>query len=457
MLELDPLSYLKEEYPPDRFRRLGIPEYALPKTHSSLPEKPYFQDKRALLREWVYNAFLFRYGREPPLKGSVTLFTWVIPGGFGDLTTQQEVASILQDGFPQLDLHLITLLEEGVEKYPSSSHPNQTIIRFKGKDRACIPPTLFKKTPLILQIPTYYPYWKKCREKLSPYTETVSVGEYGFIDSEEFNPQTGNLCMGLHSLEKGVLLPEMPQEKKGAESYFAYLYSERGFAIYLHALLQREQREKRDIVVTASPPAPLLLALKNQSWKGYGLKEILLYDDAHSSTIFISSEGTKKMVIHAKPFLSKETIQKEYARKKNFVGCRGDRSFSEALSGGAFFFYEGPNHSLPFLKDLYDVSYHYLFAFPTLHSYLQLLSDRKTDPKTLGHRIADLLEYPATWEGMKKLSLWIKENASFKETLKHLVQAKLHPEKEKHEALLSSFLDGEISLEKLLTPSIKGL
>lgn len=451
MLELDPLSYLKEEFPPERFRRLGVPEYAVPKTHSSFPDKPFFQDKKALLKQWVYNAFLFQYGKKAPPKATVVLFTWVIPGGFGDLTTQEEVASTISEAFPHLDLQLITLLEEGVEKYPASRHPNQTIIRFKGKNRAPIPLDLLRKASLIIQIPTYYPYWDEWKDKLSPGTEIVSVGEYGFIDSPDFHPQTGNLCMGLHALEKGLLLPEMPTQTEKACSYFAYLYSERGFAIYLHAILEREKANDRDIFMTAMPPSPLLAALKNNSWEGYGLKEIVVYDETHSSRMLISQEGTKRLIIQAESFLPKEMIQKHYAHKNNFVGCRGDRSSSEALSGGALFFYEGPDHSLPFLKDLYELARHYLFAYPTLHSYLQSMLDRKTDPKTLGHTIADLLHYQATWEGMKKLSLWIKQNASFKETLKHLVSAKLNPQKGEYEKLFSSFLDGHISLEELLT------
>ncbi|MBS0585274.1 MAG: hypothetical protein JSR76_03095 [Verrucomicrobia bacterium] len=454
MLRLDPFSAVKEKYPPSEFERLGVPAFAVPKMHSSLADKPYLQDRRGVLKQWVYKAFLSRYQKESTPKGTILLFTWVIPGGFGDLVTQEEVRRVLEEAFPEVKIHLITLLEESVQNYPSFGYPHQSIVRFKKEERAPIPKSLLpllQEASLVLQIPTYYPFWKDWQKCLSPTAEVLSIGEYGFLDTKEFHPSTENFCMGLHALEKGILLPKMPGNKeKRASNYFAYLYSERGFAIYLHAILEREKAYSRDITLLASPPLPLLTALENSSWQGYEIKEIIIKNSAHNTIISVDPEKSKRLIIQVEPFLSNEAVREAYTYEENFVGCRGDRSFSEALESGSFFFYEGPKHALPFLRDLYEIAKYYLFAYPTLQEYLKCLLDTKSDPKALGHHIADLLSYPATWQGMALLREWIKKHGLFDETLKQMVAYALSPLRNEAEKRLEAFLREEISLDQLL-------
>ena len=140
---------------------------------------------------------------------------------------------------------------------------------------------------------------------------------------------------------------------------------------------------------------------------------------------------------------------------ENFVGCRGDRSFSELISLEKLFFYDAPHHSLPFLRDLYDVSSHYCLPYPSLSSYIKLFFDKTSSPKDLGNQIAELLTDPSLFFGMQKLLSLLKSDFLFNPTLVNLVKGKIKEHfdpsfKQNEETLFKQFLGGAHSLDELI-------
>src|SRR3990167_4847459 len=122
------------------------------------------------------------------------------------------------------------------------------------------------KRSAIVQLPTYYPHFDSMVDKLKgmdggtmPTIE--SVGEYGFLESNWFHPKSHNHSMGLHFLEKGVLVrkpleaswrdisnPDLLRMRNPENLfYLAYLSTQIGGAIYLHALLKSLQQDDRSI------------------------------------------------------------------------------------------------------------------------------------------------------------------------------------------------------------------
>lgn len=465
-LLLDPLARIREFCPVERFREMGLPGYAVPKGHGGLPDGVRFEQYEKVAKCWMEGALVFGYGDLPlPGGASVVIFTWVMPDGLGDWSAQHTAATILKKAMPNLQIELVTLVEANEKRF--LSHPDfpSQVLTYKNKEPAFFSQALLKKlasTSLILQIPTFYPHFNTLFEQIraasfSTIPTCAHIGEYGFIDSEWFHPQTGNMCMGLHPLEKGLLLHTEISSIDLAIAdpfYFAYLVTERGYAIYLHALLKYKLDNTADLKIVICNLLAPLQAIKNEDWTGYGLKEIVIRDALNETTIPIAETG-KRLVLECRHGLSSVAVQKLYLSSENFVGCRGDRSFSEVVSLDRFFFYDAPAHSLPFIKDLYDLSCYYCLAYPSLQAYLQTFLDKTTPPKLLGMKIADLLSDPSLFCGMKKLLSHLKSDFLFNPTLVNLVKSRIYHHfypslKENEETLFKEFLEGARSLSELI-------
>lgn len=429
---LDPLTRVKEEYSRERFVNLGIPGYALPKMHSEWPLKPRFDDYKAILHHWVYKAFLHRHPPSRP-SGSIVLFTWVMADGLGDWSAQMAAADVIKEAYPDLDVRLVTIISE-TEK-ASFSHPHYPMHLFRYGEK--VPPELLKAS-LVIQIPTYYPDW----ETIKP-SNSITIGEYGFIDSEWFHPQSDALCMGLNSLEKGLLFGKTPAPLPLVpHQYFAYLASERGYAVYLHALLASLKQQSFDITLYAANPLPLLKVLETEDFRGYGLSKILFSDGDHQSKKTLAAEG-KTLRIFCKKTLPHAETQRLMLSSQPFVGCRGDRSFTEVVAANKLFFYDPRTYMRPFIHDLLDIVSHYLFPYPSLSAYIKTFLNTTTPAKILGHEISELLLDPTTSIGMQKLNALLKEEFTFNPTFKQLLTQPNHNK-------LDLFLENKISLEELL-------
>ncbi len=464
-LLLDPLVRAEELWG-EELRGFGLPGWAMPKFFGSLPKGGRFGDFECVAARWLEGARLFGYqGCVPRVNSTVVLFTWVMPGGLGDWAAQLATAAILRKGLPDLKIELVTLVEATESRFlRSHDFPNHIII-YKNEEPAHFSNALLKKmseASLILQIPTHYPHFKLLmdgirRVSIGQIPVTASIGEYGFIDSEWFHPESGNICMGVHPLERGILLHTEVSAVDAlsvAPFYFAYLGSERGYAIYLHALLTHNKGTLSDITLVVCNLLPLLSALKNGDFSGYQLKEIIVHDHEHNTVITLHETG-KRLTIEAKHGLSSADVQKLMVSAEDFVGCRGDRSFSEVVTLEKFFFYDPLNHSLPFLHDLKALASHYLLPYPSLSTYIQLLKDNTTPPKILGQIIGESLSDPTLLIGMRKLLYLLRTDFLFNPTLINYVKSKIceyyDPSlKEKEDLFFKEFVQGNHSLQELL-------
>jgi hypothetical protein len=464
---VDHLTRVREVWPVEKFKELGLPGYAIPKKHGTLPSGERFEDFRSVARAWMENALLFQYRDVAIPSGStLILFTWVMADGLGDWSAQHAAASILQKAMPDLHIELVTLVETSEKKSLHYSDLPCHLLSYTKDKPAIFPSSLLKKmanASLVLQLPTYYPHFTSLvkeiqKVSLGSLPIFAHVGEYGFIDSEWFHPRTGNMCMGIHPLEKGLLLHTTVSSvdvfPSSSPFYFAYLITERGYAIYLHALLKYKIRDNQDLKLIICNPLPLLHALKNENFSNYGVKEIVIQDSQHKTKITLNDEG-KVVFIECKQGLSSSDVQKLYLTSENFVGCRGDRSFSEVVSFEKFFFYDAVSHSRPCLQDLYDLSTFYFLAYPSLHHYLKSFLDQTTPADLLGGIIADLLKDPSLYFGMQKLLSFLKNEFLFNPTLVNLVKAKITEHfqpliKRSEETLFKEFLSGAHSLDEII-------
>ncbi len=470
-LLLDPLTRIREFCEGGEFRRLGLPGCLIPKGHSHLPcvdgeVKKNFSDYEEVARCWLEGALLYKYSDVMlPEGASVALFTWVMPGGLGDWTAQHVAASLLRKAMPDLKIELITLVD--ISEKRILSHPDFPchMLTYNNKGPATFSPQLLRKLAnfsLILQLPTFYPHFEVLLGDIAKYSfakmpSFTHVGEYGFIDSKWAHPGSGNLCMGLNPLEKGLLLQTeltLVDLLQTPPFYFAYLVTKRGAAIYIHALLKHLSLKTFDITLVLCNPLPFLQVISEDSWSSYGLKEIIVIDKNHKTILPISETG-KKLILDCKENLSSREVQRLFLSAQNFVGCRGDRSFSEVVSLERFFFYDPLPHSLPFLQDLYELAKYYLLAYPTLHTYLKLLRDQTSSPKAIGAEIAELLLDPSLLIGMQRLLSFLKTECLFNPTLINLVKAKIihhfYPQRKvQEETLFKEFLSGAHSLEEIM-------
>jgi hypothetical protein len=466
-LVVDHLTRIRELWPVEKFLELGLPPYVIPKNHGVLPEGSRFDDFSSIAKAWMENALLFSYRDVTlPRSSSLIIFTWVMADGLGDWSAAHAAASVLKKAMPDLSIELITLVETSEKKV--LHHPDLPchILSYTKDEQAYFPPSLIKKmanASLILQLPTFYPHFQSLVKKIEKASfglmpTFANVGEYGFINSEWFHPKSGNLCMGIHPLEKGLLLDTSVSSvdilPSSPSFYFAYLITERGYAIYLHALLKYKLKEKSNIKLIVCNPLPLLLALKNENFSHYGVKEVVIQDGLERTKIHLDKEG-KELFIEIKHGLSSVDVQKLYLGSENFVGCRGDRSFSEVVLFEKLFFYDAVSHARPGLHDLCDISTFYLLAYPSLHEYLKCFLDKKTPPNLLGSIIGDLLSDPSLYLGMQKLLSFLKNECLFNPTLVNLVKAKIAGHfnpliKRNEETLFKEFLSGAHSLDEII-------
>ena len=176
--------------------------------------------------------------------------------------------------------------------------------------------------------------------------------------------------MGLHFLEKGILIRESPpsgelenqwlKERLHEKNRFflAYLSGSSSIYVYLHALLKSLEADRKDIDLCV-PDAAKLIAyfderLKQRKGpldKSYGLGTVELHLGEAMAAQKIESSG-KTLRILCSESLSSKDFQRLVQLSSGFVGCRGNQSFSETISAQKGFFYDAKSHSRYFLKDL---------------------------------------------------------------------------------------------------------
>lgn len=483
---------LMESFPANKFIELGLTRY-YPRIYRGLP-RLYYRDQASqshikknfthlpsLKKQALAKSLFSLYGKMPA-KGKVTLFTWVINDGLGDFIAAVEVMRLLKGRLPELDLHFVGLVQE--KALAQLNLPDQSIVI--PYERECpfslITPEaleVLRTSDLIIQMPTYYPHTDELKKALGPEGPKIEcVGEYGFLESNWFHPKSDHYSLGLHFLEKGVLTRkpchanwedvknEQLQQWRRPENrfYLAYLSTPVGGAIYLHSLLKSLENDPLGIDLCVPDLGWFVQLSEKQNkagrsileWElGVGSIEIYFQDKAYS--IELAPQG-KKLRLLCPGLITPGDFRALLALSGDWVAVRGNQSFSEAVSQGKAFFYDGREHARYFIKDLAALAENRIGNYPgTLQcirgmtqgfvynlpveenewveeTYFQDLEEWTAIALHMGLALQD----PDTIAGFKALDKIIAEEFSANQFLCNLVQRGLchrqHPHIEQLEA-----------------------
>ncbi len=401
------------------------------KTISALPNNIGFSNFDDLLFQAKDLRRLESY-KNIPLKTEKKLifFTWVIPSGLGDLAMQIHISNIIHKKNPKLCIELISLIEERsiIPKDLKSTLPHH-IIRYSHPN-----PPIFSENILnllqdafsIIEIPTaYFDFFnfKQMIYENNPHPPIISrIGQYGFINTPDYNPSTKERCMGLYFLEKGIItLKRTPPKKRDLNTYFAYLITENGIQTYLLSIFLSRMNDQTTITIKTPSLGKILPVLKKMNFANTNIGKVHIKDAEHNTTLEIKKEG-KEVKIEQLPPLSPSKIITLMASSNPFVGVRGDGSFTEALSTDAIFFYDALDHALPFLTDLENIALKELLPYFSLCNYLTQLKNTKTPPPQRAQTIAELLQCPSLIVGIEKLRNLLYEKYSFNQGLNNLIK-----------------------------------
>ena len=332
-----------------------------------------------------------------PQTAKVSLFTWVIGDGWGDYIAGMESIEVLRRRFADLQLGWVVLFPRRLGSPPVPKGAKTHLIYY---DQACPISAIqgealeiLRTSDLVLQIPTFYPSFDAlCKaveavQFFSPPPKWISIGEYGFLESQWFHPQSGNRSMGLHFLEKGILIKPTarlstgsfteienhellhwmfhtsspgPQEIEKYQNehhfYLAYLTSPIGGAVYLHSLTKALEADKKGIDLCCPDIGWLIRHLEAQTQAGLPVIEfegisVDLYFQGKVLPLVENAKG-KKIRIFCPSSISPADFHLLIQLSGEWIAIRGTQSFTEAVSANKAFFFDGRKHSRYFLKDL---------------------------------------------------------------------------------------------------------
>jgi len=376
-----------------------------------------FRNESILIRQWLKRPLLTIYSKAGiPTNDSIyiTLLTWVIADGWGDLFCQFEAASVLHSYFPQVKLTLFTLVHKDKDP-PSYDHPfDQHWIRFSGKLNRPITTEPFSssqlktisQSDLILEIPTPFPRLDKLLGQLPKIPPLARIGEHSMIDTVHYHPETSAWSMGLHFLEKGIFIKKVPralenlqlkdqnlkqlllgaaqdweQYRQKTRFQIAYTKNYRGLYLYLMALLSSLDDDEKDIDICFFQIDLLAMVLEykfkdpqSQEYlllKAWNIGELHLYFEKFQSVIPIAKSGKTVRLIHCRSLDHNDQLVLT-ALSDRLIGATGDQSVLEAISTGKPFFFDPPTFKRPFLRDLLCIAEKKLQAFPCLAQFFKL-------------------------------------------------------------------------------------
>ncbi|HSX26175.1 MAG TPA: hypothetical protein VLE89_04120 [Chlamydiales bacterium] len=295
----------------------------------------------------------------------VCLFTWVMQDGLGDFMAGLEVKRILEERLGGLEVDWV-VVGKGLPKVEGCivvEDPLEVLERMRECD-------------LILQMPTLYPKTGELMEAMGKIESRRAMprmeilGEYGFLESSWFHPKSGNRSLGLHFLEKGILVRG---GKRGGELknellkewlieerrfYLAYLTTRVGGAVYLHALLKSLEGDEKGIDICVPDLGWFIDHVEKQNALGeaviegdFGVQSIEVYFEGQIHSIGCAPRG-KVVRLLCPGRISNEDFQVLVGMSGDFIAVRGDQSFSEVVSANRGFFYDGREHARYFMKDL---------------------------------------------------------------------------------------------------------
>lgn len=428
-------------------------------------------------------------------EAKITLFTWVISDGLGDCMAAQETAKLIKERFPECELQQIVLMPKQWASYPLDPCIR---IPYETETQPSIIPHAalveLRTSDLILFLPTFYPHTLQLIERMKAMSATVPMpkmeflGEYGYLESSWFHPRTGNRSMGLHFLEKGILIRkthsasfseikneqllqllfntsspgplEIEEYLKGNHFYLAYLTTVAGGAVYLQALLKSLEHDRKGIDLCVPDMGWLIQWMEKENGNLippiFSVQKIEIWFDGKCHIIPVANEG-KRVRILCCGALAKEDFRALVLLSGEFIAVRGNQSFSEAVSANKVFFYDGKEHVRYLIKDLLGLSENRIAAHRNAltvfrgmgKAFLHNLPEEegewveethfqeKEEWTQIALEIGLALQDPDAIAGLKKLNRILAEEYSCSDFLGHLVQRaichKSHPEIERVE------------------------
>lgn len=457
---------LKQEYGQSGLEDISGPLFIRPGFYQPLPRcidslgqaseviKPVFSSFESLKRNLYWKAFLSVYTKDISFQNSkIVIFTYVMSDGLGDLKASEVAAGHLENEF--FSVYRISLVPATWEKNIRSTSKNHLIhyyedisdlnsSRFSDPIHDCL-----QNASLLLQIPTFYPHWQELLIKYRPQKH-YTIGEYGFIDSTWAHPMIDNtVCMGLHYLEKGIWIQEQTDwyfskatkdrvfENQSIESYqskkdfvFAYLKTPEGVCSFFHTALSYYNHSVKDLDIVVTEVSSFLFLIKEERLllADYGIRELHFSLENCNYVVPLGGKGKILRLIEIKYLDPYEALS--YVRlSKALFACRGNQSFSEAVSFDTMFFYDAAPHAGPFLADLQGIIEHRLKEYPKAQEYLQgfqkvfSLKGNWAALAELGKGMGLVLQDESTRKGMRYLNSILKEEYSFNLSFLHLVRS----------------------------------
>ncbi|HSX37975.1 MAG TPA: hypothetical protein VLE95_04000 [Chlamydiales bacterium] len=425
-------------------------------------------------------------GMEHPGMAVITVFTWVIQDGWGDLAASIDTVEILKRRFPDLQINSVVLFPQkmGTPPMPKGADEKR-VVYYDEVESISLGEEILKMlrhSDLILQTPTFYPFFENLREKTealsysSKLPSWSSIGEYGFIESQWHHPQSGNRSLGLHFLEKGVFiksvlkdenfsdlqnaeilawlfgshspgLEEIGYYKREFHFHFAYLASPVGGAVYLNALQKMYENDSKGIDICSPDIHWLIGYAQMQAEKGSPILEGVSVELYYGQSMAVLTEGEKKMRIFCPKTISPQDFHLLIHLSDGWVAVRGNQSFSEALSTEKPFFFDVREHSRNFFKDVLALAENRIQAYESTievlketgkiflqkgglgdagqwvdETYFQMNSEPW---KEIAEKIGAALQNKNCSRGFQVFSQIIKKEHSFNEFLSHFVQREL--------------------------------
>ncbi len=497
------------------FASLGLRNY-FPRIYRGLPRlyhrdnpcrskiKKNFTDLARLKNSSIDRAVLSLYGDFVPKVGTkVGILSWVLSDGLGDWIAAQEAGRILSERFPGLDVYLFVITQRA--EMPPANFPTK-IIRYEGDETTCDLAVEFGMD-FVLQIPTYFPKSEQLLENVAH----ECVGEYGFLESSWFHPNSPHRSMGLHTLEKGIFIRKhqavsfVEIEKKsllqslfGTEMpgpvevelylqktrfHLSYLSTMMGGSIYLHSLLKMWERDEKNIDVCSPDIGWLIQWFESRQKDGlalleesFGVREIVIEWQGQVHRAQVGEKG-KVLRILSPGSISFSDMQKLIGLSGDWVGVRGNQSLSEAISAGKAFFYDGRDHSRYLMKDILALAENRIAGHKSaIHAFrmigqaflwnlpedLELWVDdthfqqeEKMGWFAIAKELGTCMQDADAIVGFKKFGLICAEERSFGPFLCNLVQRSLmhlqYPSaKLREEVLRKQYGKGEISFSDLI-------
>jgi len=471
--------------------------------------KPNFSHLPSLKRSAAAKSIYSLYSQASilPTGSKMAILCWVIPDGWGDYFASIEAAKLICNAFPSVELHLIATSEKELPRSDFAA------IRWEGSESQY---ELLRRCDLILEIPTVYPKIDEIKTRIesmadeSPMPAWESIGQYGFLESDWFHPSSGAHSMGLHFLERGILTRSVDefqtilgleneqmiqwmfdqrltaetveQNRQTHRFFLAYLFSNAGIFVYIHALLKSLENDNKDIDLCVPDPGKMLAYFEERFQAGldpieksFQIGQIVIYIGGNAAVWNLAPAG-KTLRILCPEFLSSSDFQRLIAYSEDFVACRGDQSLSEVVSHHKCFFYDPRDHSRFFLKDLIALAQNRIAQYPSSiavlrlfakileHNLLQDTADwvdeisidqQKMDLMDIANAMGQYLQDPKTFAGFKKLDRILLDEHSCNDFILNLVRRafchKSHPDvKRIEEEQLAQFAYGQKSFSSIV-------